>query len=291
VRVLAAALGVLIATGADVTSSAQGPFRADVRVVTVTVSVRQNGRPVPSLAAHDFEVRDAGHLQSIAEVSSGRMPLDVMFVVDLSGSITMPLLASLSAAVDAVRDRLGDEDRVGLLTFNHRIREAQPLVSQAPSFRHLFGTADGSTSLTDAITSALLAPPDVDRRRLIVVFSDGRDTTSFTEGRALVDIAKRRDAAIFTVALAGGSQPAGLTDRSGLFGLLAATTGGEVVVIRRHDEVGSSFLRAVEEFRSSYVLRYSYEGPPLPGWHDLAVKVLPSARFDVRARNGYEVRP
>jgi hypothetical protein len=63
------------------------------------------------------------------------------------------------------------------------------------------------------------------------------------------------------------------------------------VGIRRHDDVGASFLRAVEDFRSSYVLRYAYEGPPLRGWHELSVRVLTSTGLDVRARNGYEVLP
>ena len=135
---------------------------------------------------------------------------------------------------------------------------------------------------------ALLSPTTSERRRLIVIFSDGLDTSSFAEGRSVVEIAKGRDAAVFTVALTSGSAPPTLTDRNSLFGMLAAATGGEATVVNRREDVGRSFLRAVDDFRASYVLRYTYAGPSLPGWHPLSVKVRLS-RVDVRAREGYRV--
>jgi VWFA-related protein len=283
-----AALITLLTVSGD--ADDQISFRSAVHSVSLNVSVRRNGRPVPSLGADDFEITDAGHRQTISDMSAERMPLDVTFVVDLSGSMNSPLLTALTAGVDAVRARLGDEDRAGLITFNHRVREVQPLGSPNRPFRESFGLPDGSTSLTDAITTALIVPPEASRRRLLVVFSDGRDTMSFTEGRALVEIARRRDSAIFVVALSDEPDVT-LRRRDGLFGMLASATGGEVAVVRRHDEVGASFLRAVEDFRASYVLRYTYQGPAIHGWHPIAVKVVLPDRFEVLVREGYEVRP
>ncbi len=286
-----AAVALLTLWAGDGNVAGQDAFRSDVHSVSVNVSVRRNGRHVPNLGALDFEVIDAGHPQTIADLSAGRMPLDVTFVVDLSGSISSPLLAALGAGVEAVRAQLGDDDRAGLITFNHRVRQMQPLGTGDRPFRESFGQPDGSTSLTDAVMTALVVPAESNRRRLLVVFSDGRDTTSFTEGRALVEIARRRDAAIFVVALSDDPGSSRLGRRDGLFGMLASVTGGEVTSIRRHDQVGTSFLRAVEDFRDSYLLRYTYQGPAVVGWHPLAVKVVRPARVDVRTREGYEVRP
>lgn len=279
------------ATGPVGAQNADSPpvFRADVHSVSLAVLVRQNGRPVPALGLGDFEVVDAGHPQTLSDLVYEETPLDVLFVVDLSGSISAELLASLTTSVDTVRERLRASDRAGLITFNHRIREVQPLISVRTSFRDLFGPPDGSTSLADAVTMALLSPTTSERRRLIVIFSDGLDTSSFTEGRTLVEIAKGRDAAVFTVALTTGGASRALIGRNSLFGMLAAATGGEATVVNRHEDVGRSFLKAVDDFRASYVLRYTYAGPTLPGWHPLSVKVRLPSRVDVRAREGYRV--
>lgn len=267
---------------------AQLVFRTTTNFVTVTVSVRQGGRPIPNLTIEDFSLTDAGFPQLLSEVSYERIPSDVAFVVDVSGSITLGLLETLRAAVAAVRDRLGPEDRVSLITFNHHIQMPQPLVP-APAGRLEFGRPDGGTSLVDALTTALIVRPDPDRRRMVVVFSDGRDTTSFTEGASLVEVARRRDSAIFVVALRNNAT-AMSRDRSGLFSRLARISGGQATFISSHDEVGGSFLRAFQDFRSSYVLRYTYAGPEVPGWHELGVKVLARGSYDVRARQGYQIR-
>jgi len=124
---------------------------------------------------------------------------------------------------------------------------------------------------------------------MVVVFSDGRDTTSFTEGSSLLQIAARRDSAIFVVALRNNAT-AMSRDRGSLFSRLARISGGQATFVSSHDEVGGSFLRAFEDFRSSYVLRYTYAGPDMPGWHELGVKVLGRGSYDVRARQGYQIR-
>ena len=72
-----------------------------------------------------------------------------------------------------------------------------------------------------------------------------------------------------------------------LFDRLAELTGGAVVVLRPNQNLGESFVQAFDEFRASYVLRYAYEGPPQPGWHQLVVRVTRRGQYDVRARQGY----
>jgi hypothetical protein len=281
-------LGVATAVAlAIVEVPAQVVFHSTTNYVTVTVSVRQSGRPIPNLTLQDFEVTDAGHPQILSEATYERFPSDVTFVVDLSGSITSGLLDTLRSAVATVSRRLGPEDRTSVQTFNHRIQVRQPMIVGAPSLD--FGRPDGGTSLVDAVTIALLAKPAPERRRAVIVFSDGRDTTSFTEGSALVDIAARRDAAIFVVALRTNVQAVD-RDRNSLFNRMARVSGGQALLISNRDEVSGSFLRAFEDFRSSYVLRYTYAGPEVPGWHELGVKVLARGQFDIRARQGYQTQ-
>jgi hypothetical protein len=58
-------------------------------------------------------------------------------------------------------------------------------------------------------------------------------------------------------------------------------------VLQRDQDLSESFTQAFDEFRTSYVLRYTYEGPARPGWHELAVRVTRRGMYDVRARQGY----
>ena len=67
----------------------------------------------------------------------------------------------------------------------------------------------------------------------------------------------------------------------------AQLTGGTV----RHTGVGEpiveSFKRAFEDFRESYVLRYTATGVPAGGWHNVRVEVLNQPKYVIRARRGY----
>jgi hypothetical protein len=71
-----------------------------------------------------------------------------------------------------------------------------------------------------------------------------------------------------------------------MFRMVASATGGEVIVIDPGDDLSDAFLRAIDQFRTSYVLRYTPAGVPRAGWHDVTVTV-PSGKYTVRARRGY----
>jgi hypothetical protein len=66
---------------------------------------------------------------------------------------------------------------------------------------------------------------------------------------------------------------------------VAARTGGQVHWLWQQADV---FERILDEFRSSYLLRYTPEGVERSGWHELEVKIARPGSFDVRTRRGYE---
>ena len=61
-------------------------------------------------------------------------------------------------------------------------------------------------------------------------------------------------------------------------------TGGEV---HRLSKALDDFTRIVEDFRASYVLRYTPKGVERRGWHALTVRLTWPGTFTVRARAGY----
>jgi hypothetical protein len=65
----------------------------------------------------------------------------------------------------------------------------------------------------------------------------------------------------------------------------AHATGGAV---HRTNQPAATLLSTIRDFRTSYVLRYTPRGVPLPGWHELRVQVNRPGSFTVRARQGYE---
>lgn len=270
--------------------AAQIVFRSTVDSVTVDVSVQQAGRPVADLTAADFEVRDNDRPQRLLDVTREVSPIDVTFVVDLSGSVQGPLLEALTRAVGAVASRLRPVDRRAVLTFNDRVREVHALAPGGLPSPVALGQPRGLTALFDALSLALITVPEPGRRRMTMVFTDGVDTASLQDGPALVELARRSDSAVFSVAVAAGTPGRRVeAPHQRLFETLAEDTGGASIVLQPNQDLGASFVNAFEQFRTSYVLRYTYEGPRQPGWHSLAVRVTRRGTYEIRARQGYFV--
>jgi VWFA-related protein len=282
---------------------AQQTFRTAVDTVELDVAVMQGNKAVPGLVGADFEVIDNNVKQTILEVSRERQPIDVVLVVDVSGSVRGALLTALTEAVNNVQRRLRDGDRAELITFNHQVLGRMPLTPARASKTVRLDGATGSTSLNDALVVSMAAPAEIGRRRMAIVFTDGYDTSSFLEEKTVLDVAARSHTAIFVV-----STDSKATD---FFSRLADTTGGVVQIVPpvgitistigpnalpgnsvmtfgpSGDVLDASFFRAFDDFRTSYVVRYSLTGVTRQGWHDVSVRVLKSGRYQVRAKKGY----
>ena len=278
VRALAA-----LATGLAISPVLQQPtFRSVTEGVVLEVLVTERNRPVRGLTSADFHVTDNGVPQRVLDVSHETLPLDVHLVTDTSGSIHPALLQSLVRSVNRVRQQLRPEDRVSVLPFNHQVREQVWLTPAGNVGEIGLESTGGRTSLNDAIALALIAPLERDRRQMAIVFTDGFDTTSFMTEAATLDVARRSHVALFVVA-AGDRKtlPARFLEE------VASTTGGLAQIAQPVQAVEQHFLRALEEFRTSYVVRYVPEGVERGGWHDVSVRVSKRGRYQVRARRGY----
>ena len=278
---------------------AQQTFRSAVDYVELDVAVTQGNKSVAGLTAADFEVTDNGVKQTILEVGRERLPIDVVMVVDISGSVQGKLLESLASAVNSVRRRLRDDDRVELVTFNGQILGRIPMTAANAVKAVKLDGASGSTSLDDAIIVSMAAPPEIGRRRMAIVFTDGYDTSSFLDEATVLDVAARSRTAMFMVSTDVRAKE--------FFDKLADVTGGIVQIVSPFtaglpvvfagqttisfepggDILDASFLRALDDFRTSYVVRYSLGDTAKKGWHDVAVRIVKSGRYQVRAKKGY----
>jgi VWFA-related protein len=282
--VVAIAAGVSV--GARVDAQDAAVFRANADAVTVGVSVQRGGRPVPDLAQADFELTDNGVAQTIGALSYEKLPIDLTVLLDVSTSVNGRVLDQLRRAVNDLRKNLRPQDRLRLVAVNMRIQrlvdfDAPPAAIDA-AFANL--TSGGASAVLDALAVSLASAAPPDRRQFAVIFTDGKDSISINTPDMLLDTARRTTAAISVVLATPLRRPA---DR--IYTDLANETGGQVVSLLPGETFGDTLQRALDQFRSSYVLTYTPTGVERTGAHALAVHVKRGG-VDVRARKGYEVR-
>jgi VWFA-related protein len=138
----------------------------------------------------------------------------------------------------------------------------------------------GQTSLVDGTSAAIaLSGSDVGRS-LLIVFSDGVDTSSFLSSDVVLQSARRADVVTYGVAVRSRISPKFLKE-------LGELTGGSVIEIESTKDLSQTFLRILDEFRQRYLLSFTPRGVPATGWHRLEVRVK-GRRGNVSARAGYQ---
>ena len=273
----------LIAGAVGLHASGPQVFRATTDAVSVDVSVKQGSRPVTGLAAADFVLLDNGVSQQIRVVATSALPIDVTILLDVSFSTDGAMLAGFGQAALDVAKLLTTQDRLRLLQVSNEVHEAldfQP-GGVVPRFVNL--QAGGATSLYDGLAAAMLKQREGDRRQLIVAVTDGRDTLSFLDRRAVANLALRSDA---VVEIALGTDGADVPARSALQDI-ARSTGGGLRPFNPAVSIGPVFKRILDEFRTGYVLMYSPAGVARDGRHEITVSVSRRGTYEVRARRGY----
>jgi VWFA-related protein len=273
-------------------------FRASADAVSVEASVRRDRRPVIGLKASDFELLDNGVPQQITDVSYEKLPIDVTVVLDVSASVTGSALDELRRALRQLRADLGKQDRLRLLTFNMRVKRLVDFDDPAPAADAALASlrGSGSSAIFDSLAVALSSATRPGRRQLIVLFSDGQDSSSITDADVLLDVARRSTPTVAVVLASPSRQrPASLVRTSAktsaatvgdMAEQIASVTGGFVAAINPGENLTSTFRRVLEQFRTSYVLYFTPTGVERQGSHTLDVRVK-DAKVEIRARRGY----
>jgi VWFA-related protein len=295
-----AALAAAVVGGTPATSTAQEPvavFRAGADAVSVEASVRRDRRVVTGLKAEDFEILDNGVAQQISDVSYEKLPIDVTLLLDVSASVSGPVLDELRRALKQLRADLSTTDRLRLLTFNMRVQRLVDF-SDAPAKMDTAlasVSGGGSSAVFDSLAVALSSGAPRGRRQLVVLFSDGQDSSSITDSETLLDVARRTTPTVAVVLASPMRQrPASLVRHSpkptptiaDLAQQVAGDTGGFVVAMNPGENLTSAFRQVIEQFRTSYVLYFTPQGVNPQGAHTLEVRVK-RPNVEVRSRRSY----
>lgn len=283
-------------------------FRSSAQAVLVDVQVREGSAPVPGLTAADFELRDSGVAQKIEAVTFEDVPVSLMLALDVSGSVKGEPLEHLKDAARAAAAATTKDDQASVLTFSERIGLRCGWTRDRERLEAAIGklTAGGATALHDGIYTALGLRAEAAGRTLVVVFSDGDDTSSWLDAPAILRAARETDVVIYGVSsrpLYSGRAGVALNEERAalkrwfesdpelfpqmLLERLTEATGGEFFFVDSTRDLSGTFGRIVRDFKSRYLLSFTPMGVPAGGWHPLDVKLKTNRTATVRARPGY----
>jgi len=266
------------------TLAAQAPtFSSRVEAVRIDALVTDGrGQPILGLAADDFEVTDSGVLQRVNLVVAEQLPLKVVLALDSSGSVAADDAAQLRTAGHSLIDNLKPGDQAALVTFTTAVSVRARLTSNFVLLRDALDReigGIGDTSIVDATYAALLLAGADAARGLLILFTDGEDTSSILTSTSVLESARRADAVIYPVVADISAAPRFLND-------LCKATGGRLMRVGSMSKLREAFLLILEEFRHRYLLSYTPRSVAKDGWHPLTVRIK-NRRAVVNARPGY----
>jgi Ca-activated chloride channel family protein len=271
--------------------AAQGPtFKSGTQLVSLFVTVADEARRlVPGLTQEDFEVLDNDKPQPIVFFQNEVQPITVVVMLDTSGSMTLTLdLLRQAAEQFLIRLLPADKGRVG--AFNDKIQFSSKFTSDRDQLVTEVKNLDygNGTRLWDAVGASLDELKPIEGRRVILVFTDGDDTSSKIGQGTVIDRARAEEVMIYAIGLESnyfnGQHMVRTKPDSGLR-KIADETGGGYFELKKSSELASTFTKVAQELHSQYVLGFA--PTQLDNRvHKLAVKVKQPG-MTARARRSY----
>ena len=278
--------------------SAQQPsFRAGVDIVSLNVTVTDAATHyITDLEEGDFLVFEDGIKQNVTFFSRRQSPIALSLLLDSSASMEEHLPVLQQAATNFVH-KLKSNDIAQVIDFDSRVEIRQGFTGNQAELDTAISqlAAGGSTSLHNAIYIALkelrkvraVNEEDV-RRQALIVFSDGEDTSSLVSFDEVLDLAKRSETSIYTIALRGSDvQAKGFREAEFVMRTLAQETGGRSFFPAKIDDLNGVYTQIADELASQYTLGYTSANPRRDGaWRRVVIQVS-RPNVTPRTKKGY----
>jgi Ca-activated chloride channel family protein len=250
-------------------------FETNLVVVNVTITDPKD-RYVTGLKVEDFNILEDNSPQRILSFGFEETPFAAAILLDTSASMEKKLTLERSACANFV-DGMRERDHFAIFSFGGaRVKRLQDFTEVRDIPDSIWDLrAEGNTPLYDAIVKAadaLAKRPE--RRRAILVVSDGADTQS----KATLDLAMRRVVGAYISIYA-----VDLTDAS-VYGAPPRDNGAEGHKLRE------AFATTVNELRRQYTLTYESTNDREDGrWRAIEVRVA-RPKLNIRSRQGSYAR-
>jgi VWFA-related protein len=268
----------------------QTTIRAEVGLVNVVfTAVDKKGQPVPGLKAENFEVFDNKQPQKIEFFSelgkTGEVPLTIALLIDTSGSVKDKLEYEKETAAEFLREILRPKkDLAMIIQFDADVNLVQDFTQSHNALLDALDSlkAGNSTALFDAVFLAADEKLKYETgRKVMVIVSDGEDTSSKVKKKEAIEVAQKNDVLIYGIGVqTPGANFSDLKD-------FAAETGGSFLSPRaRPAEIQAAFRSIREDIQGQYSLAYALNARKDGSFHaiDLRCKI---GGVKIRARKGY----
>ena len=275
-------------------------FRVESRLVPVAVNVvDEHGSPVAGLTQDDFEVFEDNKPQKIAVFDKqATTPLQIVLALDSSESVAIDDHLEHEAAKTFVKALLRSQDRLDLMYFSDNVDEVVGFTNDVKRIESGLGNVPhgDATALYDAIYLAsqrMVAVPLAGARRVVVVITDGENTTHHGSYDAALEQAERAGAMIYSLIIVPVEADAG-RNTGGEHALIqmANDTGGKYYYVSKKQDLAPAFAHVSDDLRTQYTVGYyaPQRGVDPSGLRHIRLQLKDPekrSKYDLRYRTAY----
>jgi len=317
--VICGIVGVLVLAGAPAPAQEDQPrkgvLHVEVNLVLLNVAVTDDkGHYVTGLRPSDFQVFEDAIPQKLATFSEGESPQQIVEPASETTHPVAPPSESLLAganvfilfdtsnymyhnfaiAQDAIAEfirSLDSPERVALYSYSRDLYRASVLTgNRTQLLRGVRSTVAGDNpALYNALLLTLKDAGQYSGRKVVVVFSNGPDTSSMVAPEDISELAQSEGIPVYVISTNEARQdPISTT----VFQRMSKATGGEVYFAKNWKRQQEAFAAIREDIGHLYSLSYYPKENPNPGWRGITVKLTAAAakKYHVRTRSGYRPR-
>ena len=271
-------------------------IHVESRLVNVALNVVDDtGAPVGGLTKDDFEIFEDSKPQKIAVFDRESItPLEIVLAIDNSGSVLIDERLEVDAAKSFVRSIVRPQDALDVMVFSDAVTELVPFtndVRRIDSGLGHIGQGD-ATALYDAIYLASQrlgeTPVSSGQRRVIVLITDGENTTRHGDYDSALEQAERAGAMVYSLIIVPIEADAG-RNTGGEHALIqmARDTGGKYYYVEDKRDLAPAFAHVSDDLRTQYTLSYY---APQQGGDDSGLRHIEIRMKDPALRGKYKLR-
>ena len=266
------------------------PVRVDSSIVVLNATIRDmQDRPVSGLVEKDFKIFEDGVQQPISWFAAEATPFAAAILIDTSGSMEQRISIARSAAINFLSG-LRPEDTAAIYRFDSRISLVQDFSESRDVADKIFDLkAQGQTVLNDAVLKAAQALAGrTEKRKAIIVLSDGADTFSSASADKALKAALSANVVIYTVDMSTIDVAGTMRRQSqGVLRNFAAKTGGVFISTENGRDLRDALKAIVDELGVQYTLAFEPGNIKRDGkWHPIELRVA-RPNLKIRTREGY----
>lgn len=276
-------------------------IHVESRLVNVALNVAdETGAPVGGLTQNDFEILEDGKPQKIAVFDrESTTPLEIVLAIDASGSVLGDEPLEIKAAKNFVRSILRPQDALDVMTFSDEVTEIVPFTNDAHRIESGLGHIGhgDATALYDAIYLASQrlseTPAKEGQRRVVVLITDGENTTRHGAYESALEQAERAGAMVYSLIIVPIEADAG-RNTGGEHALIqmARDTGGKYYYVEDKHDLAPAFAHVSDDLRTQYTLGYyaPQKGGDASGLRHIEIRMKDpalQAKYRLRYRTAY----